>query len=331
MKKITSIISGVLLVGGLLAVGLYGGSVSAAEGNGGSGLSISPVRTELTINPGESKSVTVTVHNVTSATTEYKALINDFVADDSELGQPALILDENKYAPSHSLKRYIAPVSNVTVPSGESKTVKVSVNIPKDAAGGGYYGAIRFIPVSSKQGQNVTLSASVGSIILVKVPGDIKEDMVLKSFDVRRGSKGINGSAFFTTNKDLYAVIRMENRGNTHEQPFGKVRVLNGKKVVQEVEINTTDPKGNVLPDSVRRFEVKLDKVGKFGKYTVDGSFGYGDNGQLVSGKTTFWVVPLSLIVGAIVVLLLIVAAIFFVPKAIKRYNRNVVRKAGRR
>jgi len=330
MKKITSIVAAVLVVGGIVALSLNGGTARALN-NGGSGLSISPVRTLLTINPGESKTMTITVRNVTSDTTEYRALINDFVSDDSELGQPALILDENKFAPSHSLKRYIAPIGNVTVASGQSKDVKVTINVPADAAGGGYYGAIRFIPSSGKQGQNITLSASVGSLILVKVPGDIKEDMILKSFDVRRGQKGISGSSFFTTNKDLYAVVRMENRGNVHEQPFGKVRVLKGTKVVQEVEINSTDPRGNVLPDSTRRFEVKLDKVGKFGKYTVEGNFGYGDNGQLVSGKTSFWVVPLAYIVAGIIVVVLILAAIFGLPKAIKSYNKRVVRKAGRR
>lgn len=333
MKRFTNIVAALLLVTSVVASGVaFNRLASAAEQQGGSGLSISPVRSDLTINAGESKTITVTVKNVTSATTEYEAHINDFVvAKDSELGHPALILDDNKYAPSHSLKRYIATIDNVKLAPNESKGVKVTINIPKDAAAGGHYGAVRFIPKSGTNGQNITVSASVGSIILVNVPGDIKEDTVIESFDVRQGEDATSGSSLFTKNGNLYSVIRFNNRGNTHEQPFGKIRVLKGDKVIQETEINNTDPRGNVLPDSIRRFNVKLNKVGSFGKYTVEGNFGYGANGQLLSAKTSFWVIPFTLIIGILAVIALLLLAAFTVPKAIKRYNRNVLRKAGRR
>lgn len=333
MRKITTFVAALTLVAGFAASSVaYSGVVRAAEPAGGSGLSLSPVRTDLTINPGESKSITVTVKNVTSATTEYEALINDFVvAADNELGHPALILDNDKYAPSHSLKRYIAPVENVTVAPNESKNVKVTINIPKDAAAGGHYGSVRFVPKSDVSGQNITLSASVGSIVLVKVPGDIKEDMVIDSFDVRQGKDAKEGSGLFTQSKNLYSVVRFNNRGNSHEQPFGKVRLLKNGKVLQETEINNLDPRANVLPDSIRRFDIKLDKVGNFGKYTVEGNFGFGTNGQLLSSTTSFWVIPFGWIVAGLAALVLLVAAIFLVPRAIKRYNRNIVRKAGRR
>lgn len=308
----------------------FAGVRSVQAQSAGNGVKVSPIRSDITVNPGESKTITLTVQNITGASAQYEAVVNDIVPS-GEAGQPALILDADKYAPSHSLKRYITPIAAVQIPAGESKDVKVTINIPKDTAGGGYYGAVRFAPNNGKGDKNVTLAASVGSIILVKVPGDIKEDMIIDSFDVRKGVQGVGGSSFFTTNKDLYSVVRFKNRGDSHEQPFGKIRVLKAGKVVQESEINNTEPRGNVLPDSVRRFDTKLDKVGAFGKYTVEGNFGYGTSGQLLSAKTTFWVVPLGLIIGVIAAIATIVLAIIFVPKAIKKYNKSVVRKAGRR
>lgn len=318
----------------LLAVSLF---VSAVSGAGlvraqtaGTGVKVSPVRSELTINPGETKTITLNVQNITSAGTEYEAVVNDIVAS-GEAGQPALILDADKFAPSHSLKRYITTVPNIQIDSGKTKDVKVTISIPKDTAGGGYYGAVRFAPAGDNTDKNVTLAASVGSIILVKVPGDIKENLVIDSFDVRRTAQGVGGSSFFTTNKDLYSVVRFKNNGNSHEQPFGKIRLTKNGTVLQETEINNTDTRGNVLPDSIRRFDTKLTKVGSFGKYTVEGNFGYGTNGELLSAKTSFWVIPLALIVGVIVALVLIVTAVIVVPKALKRRNRNALRKAGRR
>lgn len=307
-------------------------SVHAQAANAGSGMRVSPVRSDLTIDAGNAGSVDVTVKNVTSAGVTYEAIINDFIAGDNEYGQPALILDADKYAPSHSLKRYIAPVPNLTIPAGQSKTVKVTINVPQNADAGGYYGAIRFIPAGSDtKKNNISLAASVGSLILVKVPGDIKENMKLESFDVRSSEKATSGSIVFTTNKNLYAVARFKNEGNIHEQPFGKVVVKKGNTVLQTTEINNQTPKGNVLPDSVRRFSVKLEKVGIWGKYTVSGNFGYGSTGQLVSGTTTIYVMPLTYILIGLGLIALIVIGIFVIPRSIKRYNQNVVRRANRR
>ena len=216
--------------------------------------------------------------------------------------------------------------------AGQTKEIKVTITVPKTAAGGGYFGAVRFASAGGNDPtKNVTLAASVGSLVLVKVPGDVVESVKLESIDVRSGKDAANGNSVFTSNKNLYAVARFKNTGNVHEQPFGKIIVKKGSKLLQTTEINNTDPKGNVLPDSVRRFSIKLDKIGTFGKYTVEGNFGYGTNGQLLSGKTSFFVVPVVLIVVALVVLALLILAAVGLPKMIKRYNAGVVRRANRR
>lgn len=322
-----------VLGGGLLALliavsAILPATAATVESVGGNGLKISPVRTDITVSPGQSQTVTVNIQNVTNAPAELQVFVNDFVADRNETGQPAIILDNNKFAPSHSLKRYIAPIPNVSLQPNEQKAITVNITIPKDAAGGGYYGAIRFAPASADSSKNVTLSASLGSLILVRVPGDIKDDLRLISLDVRRGN---SAQVLFTSNKNLKAAVRFENKGNIQEQPFGKVILKKGSKVLQTIEVNNTDPRGNILPDSIRRFEVDLNKVGSFGKYTIQGNFGYGDSGQLLSGQTTFYVVPLALIILSFVLLLTVLFLIFGLPRLVRRYNRSVVRKASRR
>jgi hypothetical protein len=333
MQNFTKRLSLLVIAGGFFVLSLGNTLVSAQStaGAGGNGIRISPVRTDLTIKPGETSSLTLTVENITATSAEFEAIINDFVAGNNEQGQPALILDNNKFAPSHSLKRYISDIPNVTINAGESKQVKVSISIPNSAAAGGYYGAVRFSPAGSeKNNNNVTLSASVGSLILVKVPGDLKENLILDSFDVRTSEGAIGGSSLFVSSNSLYAVARFKNSGNVHEQPFGKILLKRGDKILQTIEINNTDPKGNVLPDSTRRFAVKLDKVGLWGKYTVQGNFGYGSGGQLISGSTSFFVFPLVYILIGVAIVALIAAAIFWLPRAVKRYNQNVIRRANR-
>lgn len=312
----------------LSAIPAFGDAASAT--GGGNGLKVSPVTTNIVVNKGDTSVVTVYVQNVTNAPVTLQALINDFVASNNESGQPALLLDANQYAPSHSLKRYVAPIDNFTLQAGEQKSVKVSITIPQSAAAGGYYGAVRFAPTSVSGGNNVTLSASVGSLILVKVPGDIKEDLKLLSMDVRTATDD-SPRVVFTGNSGLVAALRFQNQGDVQEQPFGKVLLKQGDKQLASYEINNTTPRGNVLPDSIRKFTVNLDKVGAFGQFTLVGSFGYGSNGQLLSGQTTFYVIPVTMILVAVVILLLVAFAVFGLPRMVRAYNQRVIRKASRR
>lgn len=326
MKNFRAIGAAFLLTAACVFSGLTG-IVSAATSSG-NGMQVSPVRTDLVIQPGQSKTVSVYVQNVTNGEENLQVITNDFVAKD-ETGAPSLLLNGSAN-PRHGLKQYISTPRTVIVPQGQRKEVKVTVTIPKDAAGGGYYGAVRFAPVgsSASEAKNVALSGSVGSLILVSVPGDIKENMQIASVEV---SKGNSAGTVFMSGKGLSAVVRFRNEGNVQEQPFGKFLLKKGSKTLGTYEINNTDPKGNVLPDSIRKFSVDLKDVGSFGKYTVQGNFGYGSNGQLLSASTSFYVIPLYIIIPAVIIIGLIIAAIVFVPKFLKNHDQRVLRRAGRR
>lgn len=300
--------------------------VKAPTSTTDNGMKISPVRTDVIAQAGTTTTVEVTVQNVTSGVANLRGVVNDFIASGNESGQPELILDENQYAASHSLKRFVGPLPTFTLKPNEAKNVNVNITVPKNAAAGGYYGAVRFLPVDTGVKNNVVLSASLGSLILVRVPGNIHESLTMASFDVRNQNVA---RKLFTSPKDLTAVLRFQNQGDVQVAPFGSISVrdMHGKEVLHQ-EINNTDPRGNVLPDSVRRFDVALTGLKNFGKYTAEGSFGYGTTGQLLSAKTTFYVVPLPLLIIAGVIILLIVLGIIFIPKGIKAYNRRILRNA---
>jgi len=300
---------------------------AATQTGGGNGYKISPVRTDLTIDPGTQKTIDVYTQNVSSAVENLQVVINDFQAGTDESGTPALLLN-GKQAPTHSLKQYVLPTSNFTLEPGAQQDVKITIAIPANAVPGGYYGAVRFAPASVDASKNVTLSASVASLVLVKVPGNIKEQVGIASFDARVDD---HVRSIFTSSKNITAVVRFENKGDVQEEPFGKVILKKGNKQLATYEVNNTDPRGNVLPGSIRKFSVKLTKVSSFGKYTLQGNFGYGSNGQLLSASTTFYVIPLWAIIVGIVVILLIIAAIVLLPRKIRTYNRRVARKASRR
>lgn len=310
-----------------------GGQAFAAQPShvqsGADGLRISPVQTDLTIKPGTSQTINLSVTNVTSITGTYAAIVNDFTASGDESGTPAILVKPGQYSSGHSLKRFVRPIPNFTLKPNQEASVKATIVVPSTAAGGGYYGVVRFVPASlGSNPRNVTLAGSVGSLVLVKVPGDLRELVTLASFDIRKND---SQQAIFLSNKSLDAVARFKNSGNIQEDPFGKVVLKKGNKVLATEEVNNSNPPGHVLPSSIRRFSIPLKNVGSFGKFTVEGNFGYGSSGQLLSAKTTFYVIPLAFVITIVVVIILILLAIFALPRWLGAYNRRVVRRASRR
>lgn len=312
------------------ALVLPSAATAATNPGGGNGLKISPVRTSLIINPGDSKTISIEVQNVTSMPTELETIVNDFKAQD-ETGKPDILLNQNSYASSHSLKQFVQPVPNFSLKPGQQKTVKVTLTIPQGTAGGGYYGAVRFLPVgTTNASKQVSVAASVGSLVLLKVPGNINQDLRLISFGV---SKDGGSGSFFTSGDSLSAVARFRNYGNLQEAPFGKILVKKGGKQVATYEINNTNPPGNVLPDSTRRFDVPLKDLG-WGKYTIEGNFGYGDKGTLLSSQKTIYIIPLWLIITAVIIIILVIIGVILGRKELRRHDRRLLanyRRANRR
>lgn len=307
-----SLIIGTLLsFAAVLTLGL--GYSSLAQSGNGSGtanaLKISTLRTDITANPGETKTVKVTVTNPSEAEVSIRIIQNDFVASKDEDGTPDLILEEDEYAPSHSLKRFMQPVENVLLGPGESKPVEVTLVIPADAEAGGYFGAISFAPESPDSGGQVNMSASVASLILLAVNGDAKEKLDLTDFVVQKNSRP---GVFFTNSEDLEVMARFYSESAVQVGPAGKISVIKGDDIVYEVDFNNKDQRDVILPDSARRWYIPVNSLQGFGKYEVAATFTYGTKNQTLEATKSFWVIPVWMIVASIVVLVAVVALVIY-------------------
>lgn len=295
--------------------------------NSANSLQVSPVRSDITIAQGKSAKVPVYITNITKSPVVLKAIENDFIAGD-EKGTPSILLEENQYAPTHSLKRFMLPLPNVTVGADETKEVDVTIQVPASAQPGGYFGALRFAPAQLAGSQNVNLGASVGSLILMTVPGNYVEKMTLTNFDIQQnGGTGTN----FRTPDDLSLFIRFQNRGSVQEAPFGQIQVKKGSTTVFTSKFNTEEPKQTILPDSARRWTVPIKNLGKFGHYTVSATFGYGVKGQSIDISKTIWIIPSSYIYGAIGVVVIFILLIVGIIFGLRGYKRKIMRQSRRR
>lgn len=297
-----------------------------AKNNPANTLKISPVRSDISINPGESKTIEVTVTNLTDGDVSVQPYENDFIAK-GEDGTPALILDDKQYAPTHSLKKFMLPLSVFSVPAHKATIVKVVLNVPKTAQPGGYFGAIRFAPANPTDGGQVDLSASVASLMLLTVPGPMTEKLNLTDYSVQQNGKS---GTYFQNPNNLAFSFRFENKGSVQEAPFGNISVKNGDKVVYSYEFNSETPRDMVLPDSARRWTVPLKNIGTFGYYTVEGTLTYGSKNETVNISQSFWVIPFAMIIGGIVGLLVLIGLIVGIVVFLRGYKRRIINSQGR-
>lgn len=291
-------------------------------------LKVSPVRSDVQVDPGQSTTVQTVITNLTNAPITVRPVANDFVAND-ESGTPALILDDNEFAPSHSLKRFMAPFADVTIPANQAKTVRVEISVPADAPAGGYFGAVRFAPTSPDDGGQVNLSASVASLILLTVSGPTNEKLDLSGFEIRHNG---HAGTYFNDAKNIEVSARFSNGGDIQLGPFGKITVMKGDKVVYEADFNNKSPRDVVLPDSARRWNIPLNDIGSFGEYKVLATFTYGVNNQTVEATKSFWIIPTWMIIAAIAAVVLIIGTIVLIVLLARRnrHRRRALRGNGR-
>jgi len=152
-------------------------SNSYAQDAAGSGLRVSPTRAELTIDPGKSKEIVQTVKNVTSNPVLVTPTLNDFESN-GVTGDPVLVSDPQTIS-AHSLRNFLSLVDNVRLEPDEEKDIRIVVSVPENASPGAYYGSILYkaAPIGSAESGQVSLIASVGSLVLVEVPGDLVEQI----------------------------------------------------------------------------------------------------------------------------------------------------------
>lgn len=317
-KRLTGVLAACLLI-------VFSGfGFVKAQQPGGSGLQISPTRTELSVNPGEVKDFAITVKNVTQGDISVKAFLNDFNAD-NETGEPKLVVDEGQPRSPSSLQQYLKGMTDFDLKSGQTKEVKLTVDFPPNASAGGFYGAIRFValPKGSNRGEaerQVALNASVASLVLVEVEGNIIEQIQVNKIEARVNEKG--GSFFF--NKPNKLAIDINNKGNSFSKPFGRVQILgmNGSEVFS-YELNSKDPRGNILPRSSRTFVDDIQGIKTPGRYTAVANVTHGGGGEVITQKISFWYIPLWLVAVVVGIVLAVAGYAFWTVRNRRGYGSS--------
>ncbi|HEY5549651.1 MAG TPA: hypothetical protein VIK37_00365 [Candidatus Saccharimonadales bacterium] len=299
-----------------------------AQNQTGSGLSISPVLSEFTLKPGQADKLDINLKNITLNKITAQASVADFESDGVS-GNPKIIAEPNHISPN-SIRKFVLGLEDVPLDVGQQKKVTLAIQIPGDAAPGAYFGIIRYKAIPAGETApgpgEVSLSASVGTIVLISVPGNLREQVQLTALHVYRGDR--KGTLFFE--RPTKIGVELRNLGNGFVKPFGSVEIRNmAGNEVYTYQLNNTNPRASILPSSNRIFENNIKNVGAIGRYTVTASVSYGSGSQVLTLKKTFWYIPLWLTATITAVLVLLVLLVFRAYRHYRHESKRAYRRKG--
>ncbi len=253
-----------------------------------SSLTIIPPKFELFGNPGDRVSDKIRVRNDSSTPQTYTILIEDFTTSGEE---GHVVLEEGENVTSFSLAKWIEVSSkDVILQPNEEKAIDFTISIPKDSEPGGHYASVLFQTSTDAQieGAGAKVAQRVGSLILLRVSGNVIEKANLEEFS----------TAKFYQNPPIEFLVRIKNESNTHIIPEGTIVITNlfGKKVA-ELPLDGR----NVLPGAVRKMTTVWNESKLVGMYTATMIATYGQQKLPLTAATKFTVMPTGILITSII------------------------------
>ncbi len=251
----------------------------------------------MQVSPGETLSRNVQVRNNSDKAITIRTDIQDFIVEDGETPIP---IDPNEAVSNKwSLADWVVLTPQVqTIQPQEIGQVNVIITVPADALPGGHYAMVTHQPSSgSVANQGSSINQKVGTLLYLVVEGAINESAVINDFSFQEFSEYGPVPYQFTA----------INQSDVHINPHIKLEVKN--MMGQVVETIVPESK-NIFPGNLRQFSGTWDRVWGFGLYTAEITMSYGSTGQVATAATSFWIIPVKLIL-AIAVLILVAIASF--------------------
>lgn len=290
-----------------------------------SGLAAIPPRAgddgSLSAKPGETIQTSIKVRNTSDTTLTIISEPQDFIiADNGRTPIPITSDTSNRW----SLASWMVLVpGKMELKPGEIEKIQVVIEVPEDALPGGHYAMITHRPTNEPledlQAMQVDTTMSsvaavtnrVGTLFYLTVEGSINEEAYVRNLKFDK----------FQEFGPVPYSFEINNQSDIHIKPRIRIDIYNliGQKV------DSLQPEtNNVFPLSTRDYAGKWEKIWGFGPYTAKLVMSYGTSGQVALVNSTFWVMPIRIILAAIFTLLVILAIVGSIRRHLKhRYEQE--------
>lgn len=268
---------------------------------------VGPGKIEMELAPGEKGTFDLQISNRLGTVKTFSIGEEDFTGSNNP--KETVVLLGSDRGP-YSLKDYIAvSTSTIDIEHGTRVRVPVSVSIPRDAQPGGLYGSVIVGTISKNEVTNSTggvvssnpVISRIGTLIFIKVKGDVNENGRLTDFKLAGNKKII-----FDSNNIKFNLF-FQNEGNVHLNPKGTITVKN--MLGTTVGTITVEP-WFAMPKSLRFREVGWSSTFLFGKYSALANVerGYGELSD--DASVSFWVIPWKILLVIFLAIIIVVAIV---------------------
>lgn len=310
-------------------------------------ITLTPPRLELAGDPGQTITSEIKVTNDTDAGATYYTQVENFEAGD-ETGNPQFVTTKE------GLATWVNVPNSVYIEAGQQKTIPFSISVPRSTEPGGYFASIfvRTTPPPVNGGE-VSIGARLGSLILLRVNGNIREGVSILEFATKDKQRIYNSLP-------VSFYYRFQNTGADRVRPEGEIVVKNVFGLTAKI-LNANQSEGSVLPRSIRKFEshwitdgggkqdedlsaapeiagqLNSSSTGGFldtarnqlsnfaiGYYTANLDLRYGENNNSASGKFGFFIIPWQLIT---IVLAVLILGWIILRTALRIYTRRIIKQ----
>ncbi len=300
-------------------------------------LTISPVKMELSGDPGQTLEGELKLFNEQDETKTFYSSVENFEAR-GESGAPFFLPERI------GLATWIKTEEKVTLQPKEEKTIPFSVVIPQNTEPGGYFAAVLWgqTPPAASTGGQVAVGGRLGVLMLLKVSGAVEESGGLLEF----GAK----DKFFSSLPITFA-YRFNNTGGDRTVPKGEIKIKNLFGLTSAT-LPVNEKEGSVLPASARKFEVFWEQKIKesdikitgvkeepgffeiagqqwsefhFGWYTAKLNLTWSATNQNANAKYSFFVIPWQLLLIVVIILAIIG---FLGMIVLKKWDHHVILQA---
>lgn len=314
----------------------------------GISLQISPLPIDLETKPGTTTTTDLRVRNAGTQTEKLQVKILKVTEDDNGVVHLTAPSSTDTFVSWIHFDRTV-----FDAPSNQWQDIKMTVNVPKDAAFG-YYWAVEYLRANDEgpqAGQAVARGAVATFILLnANAPGAKRQAQIV-SFKADRKSYEFLPATF---------TLKLRATGNVHVAPHGNIFITKGSKQIDVIDVNSAG--GNILPNSSRFFSASwsdgfpvyvpkyngqtpvVDKNGqpvsslkwdfskanrlRFGHYTAKLVLVYDDGTRDVplTASVSFWVVPwrvIGIVIGIVGLIGVLVVYIIILRRRLKRAARH--------
>ena len=268
---------------------------------------VGPGKQEVSLQPGESETVELTIANRLGADKIFTISEEDFQGSSDPTDVVTLLGDDRG---PYSLKDYIHPATtSVDIPNGYRARVPVVISVPADAQPGGLYGSL-VVGTATKAGQSganngalptAALVTRIGTLFFVRVAGPVTESGSLSGFGIA------GGRTFILDEGPVSFDLLYHNTGDVYVNPSGTITVTN--MLGSPVGSLKIDP-WFAMPQSLRFREVVWTAPFLFGRYTAHASINRGYGSTTDEADLVFWVIPWKIILAVLAGLIVIIGGL---------------------